>query len=85
MGISVLFSNIGQFIVNFSFLPLVDSIGDMGTFLFYFFISIIGVCYIMVYVVETKETEPAAILSALLNRSFFSALDHFKRGDFFYT
>ena len=72
MAFSVLFSNVGQFIVNFSFLPLVDSIGDSGTFLFFFFVSIAGVSYVLLFTVETKEKEPPAILAELVDKSLSS-------------
>jgi Na+/melibiose symporter-like transporter len=78
MGISVLFSNIGQFIVNFSFLPLVDSIGDSGTFLFYFAVSVVAALYIGIYVVETAEKDPASILSDLTGRSLAAAMQSLK-------
>lgn len=79
MGISVLFSNVGQFIVNFSFLPMVDSIGDTGTFMFYFLISLAGAAYILLYVVETNEKDPVSILSDLNTRSLRSALVELRR------
>lgn len=72
LAVSVLVSNIAQFVVNFSFLPLVDVVGDAGTFLFYFLMSVAGAAYIVLFTVETKEQEPAAILSALHNRSLRS-------------
>lgn len=72
LAISVLFSNIGQFIVNFSFLPLVDVIGDTGTFLFYFSVSVAGSLYVHLFVVETKEKEPQWILNDLSSRSISS-------------
>lgn len=72
LAISVLFSNVGQFMVNFSFLPLVDSIGDMGTFSFYCLISILGLAFVVIFVVETKEKEPSAILNDLTARNLSS-------------
>ena len=72
LAVSVLFSNIAQFIVNFSFLPMVDVIGDAGTFLFYFLMSVAGAGYIVLFTVESKEKEPVAILNDLHNRTFRS-------------
>lgn len=65
MAISVLFSNVCQFIVNFAFLPMVDVVGDTGVFFLFFTLSVLGVLYVFLFCIETKEMDPQMIIERL--------------------
>jgi MFS family permease len=65
VAISVVVSNLAQFLINFSFLPLQSKISEEGVFFFFFAIGIFGILFVLFFIVETKETEPAVILAEL--------------------
>jgi SP family galactose:H+ symporter-like MFS transporter len=62
VAISVIARNISEFIVNFSFLPLISSIGNAGAFFFYFAMCICAFVFVSVFIVETMNSEPEEIL-----------------------
>ena len=62
---SVLVTNIGQFITNLFFLPMVDAISPTATFFLFFTVNVASFLYVMLYVTETKELAPEDILANL--------------------
>lgn len=64
MALSVFISNCAQFLSNLIFLPLVHSIGDSLTFLFFFLICCLAYLFIYFLLVETKEQQPDEILQS---------------------
>lgn len=64
VGISIIARNVSEFIVNFSFLPLISLVGNAGAFLFYFFMCIFAFIYVYIFVVETAGIEPDEILKS---------------------
>lgn len=66
VSVSVFVSNLGQFITNLMFLPLVSAISPAATFFLFFLICITAYWYIWTHVVETMELSPETILEHLL-------------------
>jgi len=62
MALSVVARNLFEFIVNFAFLPVVDTIHDAGTFFLFFCMCVLGMVFVRLVVVETKHREPEDIL-----------------------
>jgi SP family galactose:H+ symporter-like MFS transporter len=63
MGISVFVSNIAQFLSTLLFLPMVNYLHSSKTFLVFTALCALGLIFIRVGVVETKDKEPHVILS----------------------
>lgn len=61
VGMSVFVSNIAQFFATFAFLPMISTFGGLATFMFFSVMCVLGLMYIVIFVVETKEKEPADI------------------------
>ena len=70
MAISVVTRNLAEFLINLSFLPLVDTIDDAGTFFFFFTMCLLAILFVRNVLVETKQREPEDIL-----REFTSNLE----------
>jgi MFS transporter, SP family, galactose:H+ symporter len=62
MAISVVTRNLAEFMINLSFLPLVDTIDDAGTFFFFFVMCLLAILFVRNVLVETKQKEPEDIL-----------------------
>lgn len=65
LGIGTVANGIGSVLVSFSFLPMVDRIGEAGTFLVYACICFAAVIFILVFVPETRLRETTQIYDDL--------------------
>ena len=65
MSLSLIACNITQLIINFSFLPMLDTFGVTITFILFLLFNIIAYYIINIYLVETKEISPNEILQNL--------------------
>jgi len=65
MSLSLIACNITQLIINFSFLPMLDTFGVTITFILFLLFNIIAYYIIKIYLVETKEISPNEILQNL--------------------
>ena len=63
MGFSVIMRNLGEFLINFTFLTIVQKIGNDGIFFMFFLLCLSAFLFVYFFFVETKEKEPDEILT----------------------
>jgi hypothetical protein len=62
MGFSVIMRNLCEFLINFSYVPLLSIIGDEGIFTLFLAMCVTSFIFVYLFVVETKHREPDEIL-----------------------
>lgn len=81
MGFSVIMRNIGEFAINFTYLTIVQSIGNNGIFFMFFLLCLLALIFVYFFFVETKEKEPDEILNDF--EMNFLKLFRFKTGNYY--